>query len=1517
MTFVSYAQNFEDVLLWRVFKHQGPGFYIDVGAAHPDTDSVTRAFYDRGWRGVNIEPVPEFFLRIEAARPRDVNLRVALGQSPGRSDFFVVPGTGLSTLDETVAEACRAQNLAVDVQSVEVTTLAEICRQNVQGDIHFLKIDVEGAEQRVLAGADLRSFRPWLVLVEATAPMSTVPTHGTWEPDLLSCGYRFVWFDGLNRFYAAEERYDQLAAHFQVPVNVFDDALRASDTESARRIATAESQAADLLERAVTAEAANMALANNVLEERIKGVEGRLKHADAQAEVAGTRAFMAESRLNAELQDKLHREIAHIEAKAHLKTSLEAAIGEIGQLRIQSRAASDLAASYLTSTSWRLTAPVRLASIVARGLVRRARSRSVAVPAPAAQPVPVAQEVAPVSLPAAERRPPTPAGLRRSVHQFHSGSAVGDAITNSMLLVQRQLRALGYRSEIYVEHRDVRLEGELRLLEEMPAHDEYVLIAHHSMGFDAFQRVAALPAPKILMYHNITPASLFADVPMLQDYARLGRDQLARWRPLVTAALADSAYNAIELQKLGFEPVAVCTMLFDIATLRARAAAKKPRSEKMFTILFVGRVIASKAQSDLIAAYGSFRRQYEGSSRLVIVGAYDGAGEAYYWRLQTQISDLGLGADVLVTGRVSDDDLYAWYGEADLYVSLSHHEGFGVPLIEAMALGVPVLAWPAGAVPFTIAGGGEVLQDRAPEPVATRLLALAHDPEQRAQLAQRGLAAIDRFALALQIPALQHALTLAGAAPPPDSAAAALLAHNLRFTITGHLAGSYSLAAINRDLGLTLEAAFPARVRVLPVLGELPSLSANLPGGVQAEILRLVGRPEYETGPEIVISQHYPVLVPDHRGDVLLAMFFWEESLIPQATIDGLNASFAGVLAPSHFVAKALCDSGLSIPVTIVGLAPDLSRFAALDRRPDAAVPFTFLHVSSCFPRKGLPALLAAYVGAFRRTDPVRLVIKGFPNPHNDAAARVAAIQLADPDAPAIEVVDHDLAPAVLLALYEAADAMVLPTHGEGFNLPAAEALACGLELIVTGHGGHMDFCDATNARLVDFRFAISGSHLATAGSVWVEPDVADLSAALKEAATRSPENLARAKAGRDSIPQRLAAGPFAHRVANAAVASLLMPPDRDLHVAVISSWGVRCGVAEYSRFLVEAMRQAEPSLRVTVFADKRSPTSPDRRDGEPAVVPAWQAGAREADSELRQAIAVADPDAILVQHQPGLIPWSELGTLLQGLANGDRPMTVTLHNTRHLLEVEETERRCALDGLALASRIIVHTVADLNLLKPLGLLANVILLPQGAPKPSPVRPARPLSHGQAAVIGCCGFFLPGKGIGQLIESVALVRSRWPLVQLRLVNADYGSVDSAAEIAACRAAAEAAGVVQSIEWNTAFLPIEKLHEKLAGCDLVVLPYRDTKEASSAALRTALAAGVCVAVTPIPIFDEAAQAVFRLPGTDATDIAAGVEELLADQALRTRTQENAAGWLGDRAWSGIGQRTLGMLRGLAR
>lgn len=222
MGMVSYAQNFEDVMLWRALKDVSPGFYVDVGAQHPVVDSVSRFFYEQGWRGVHIEPVPEYAALLRLDRPDETVLEIALGASDEDLTLNVIPGTGLSTGVQAHAQA-HASKLGLQSQTIQVpcSTLTSALRFIAGREVHWLKIDVEGMEGKVLEGWDSQTLRPWIIVVEATLPTSQDASHTTWEPLLERAKYRFVYFDGLNRFYVADE-HAHLSAAFSTPPNVFD-----------------------------------------------------------------------------------------------------------------------------------------------------------------------------------------------------------------------------------------------------------------------------------------------------------------------------------------------------------------------------------------------------------------------------------------------------------------------------------------------------------------------------------------------------------------------------------------------------------------------------------------------------------------------------------------------------------------------------------------------------------------------------------------------------------------------------------------------------------------------------------------------------------------------------------------------------------------------------------------------------------------------------------------------------------------------------------------------------------------------------------------------------------------------------------------------------------------------------------------------------------------------------------------------------------------------------------------------
>jgi FkbM family methyltransferase len=205
--FLSYAQRFEDIYLLRCFDGQDQGFYIDVGSGHPVVDNVSFAFYLRGWRGILVEPNPNLARLSLAVRPRDRVHPFLLGSTSGRAIYYLVEDFhGLSTMIPSNAEGAEREfSKRSEKIELPVVPLRELCAQYADLSVDFLKIDVEGAEQAVLEGGDFGRCRPKIVLVEALAPYTLTPSWTAWEHLLLSQGYRFAFFDGLNRYYVAEE----------------------------------------------------------------------------------------------------------------------------------------------------------------------------------------------------------------------------------------------------------------------------------------------------------------------------------------------------------------------------------------------------------------------------------------------------------------------------------------------------------------------------------------------------------------------------------------------------------------------------------------------------------------------------------------------------------------------------------------------------------------------------------------------------------------------------------------------------------------------------------------------------------------------------------------------------------------------------------------------------------------------------------------------------------------------------------------------------------------------------------------------------------------------------------------------------------------------------------------------------------------------------------------------------------------------------------------------------------------
>ena len=340
MSIVSYAQNFEDVMLWRALSAVEHGFYIDIGAQDPEIDSVSLAFYDKGWRGLHIEPSARYSNVLKQARPDETVLQVAVAAEAGELAFYEFQNTGLSTGRALIADSHVDHGHDCIQTVVETITLDGVFDTVGSREVHWLKIDVEGMEGEVLSGWRDSSLRPWIIVIESTLPGSQEDTYRVWEPVLISKGYVHVYSDGINRFYVSSE-HPELCDAFKYPPNVFDEfALSGKASHSFCRIPNHQTYLANVK----AAKSAEDAYLSNAERHRLWDEKERV-----QAQLK-----LREARLS-DMQDEHEALTAALHASRANEAELHSQLAQL-----------------LASRSWRITAPFRKLADV----VKHARSKA-------------------------------------------------------------------------------------------------------------------------------------------------------------------------------------------------------------------------------------------------------------------------------------------------------------------------------------------------------------------------------------------------------------------------------------------------------------------------------------------------------------------------------------------------------------------------------------------------------------------------------------------------------------------------------------------------------------------------------------------------------------------------------------------------------------------------------------------------------------------------------------------------------------------------------------------------------------------------------------------------------------------------------------------------------------------------------------------------------------------------------------------------------------------------------------
>jgi glycosyltransferase involved in cell wall biosynthesis len=324
------------------------------------------------------------------------------------------------------------------------------------------------------------------------------------------------------------------------------------------------------------------------------------------------------------------------------------------------------------------------------------------------------------------------------VPAFHRGDAIGDEATE----LKGFLRSRGYESEIYCLTRDRGLEGEARLFGEFPkpsASD--ITLLHFALPSPLTQGLAALPSKKAIIYHNITPSVFFERLnPEMARISRIGRRELRWLQPSVDLALADSEFNRLELAALGYRNTHTFPLFVDFAKY------ERPVSRFMFdflrdnrvNILFVGRVAPNKRIENLIKTVFYFKKYISPLVRLIVVGKTN-TFPSYYESVSRMADEFHLKPEeVRFLGHIPDEEMYAVYKASDVFLSLSEHEGFCLPLVESMIFDLPVVALASTAVPYTLGESGVLVRAFRPDRVAELVDIVARDTALREKLRAAG-----------------------------------------------------------------------------------------------------------------------------------------------------------------------------------------------------------------------------------------------------------------------------------------------------------------------------------------------------------------------------------------------------------------------------------------------------------------------------------------------------------------------------------------------------------------------------------------------------------------------------------------------------------------------------------------------------------------------------------------------------------------------------------------------------------
>ena len=1048
----------------------------------------------------------------------------------------------------------------------------------------------------------------------------------------------------------------------------------------------------------------------------------------------------------------------------------------------------------------------------------------------------------------------------------------------------------------------------------------------------------------------------------------------------ISKSSSQEAYQYLSLDKSNVHNIyAGCDReIFYPADVKESPKTTKNNLDKY--ILYSGAGDPRKNLNKLIEAYSLLNDELIWTYKLVLVGKLL---PEEILLLKSWITSLNLNLNqVVLLGYVSDKELADLYRNCSLFVFPSIHEGFGLPVLEAMSCGAVVLGSNTTSIP-------EVVQDeyalfdphnalQISELIAKALTDKSFYNQLLAGLNQRSLKftwkktafkasaallkTIKRFHndslkpttidsienyknkyYNLMIGKISKIISnnknllndeiymqnLASSISLSELNSKYIKQYPidnidfLSWRVEGPFDSNYSLAILNREFALALSKENP-KVSIVSTEGpgdydpNIDFIKKN------TSLYNLYSDSNKDTlKNSIVVSRNlYPPRVNDLDSRInMLHAYGWEETEIPSKWIEDFNLYLDGMTVMSSQVKKNLIDCGFYKPILICGLGVDhINTSSESNNLNLGAKSFRFLHISSCFPRKGIQVLLEAYGEAFTINDDVSLIIKTFPNPHNKIHKLLAKYKKINNNYPHIIIIEDEISPSSLKSLYQYSHVYVSPSHGEGFGLPIAEAMSLSIPVITTSWGGQLDFVSEENSWLIDFQYEYAKTHFKQFNSVWAMPSCKHLAETMKYLKNSdSLEIKKKSELAYHGITTNYSWSKTAEINTLFAKRLLKYKAKSNIKLGIISTWNTKCGIADYAYNLTENIGH-----KLFIYA----PCSENLlKDDEPNVFRCWEL-TKPFSNELKKNILEHKISTIIIQFNFGFFDFLSFRNFIKFLSENNIITILQMHSTNDNILHENKKLLHLVDSLILIDRILVHTCSDLNTLKSMDIINNVSIFPHGIldydNKKRILLNKNPLvnifkNKKFNFKFATSGYCLPNKGFLELIKTISILVKKNRRIHFTfftpIYNADYDFYPKEMLSLINKYKLE-----KYIKIDSHYYENKELLDNLSQMDAIIYPYQTSYESSSASVRQGIASGSRVIVTPISIFEDVRDIVDVLPGTSPEDMALGISTWIFNQGKKnTESQTYKAkllsSWRENHKFSKLSSRLTGLISAL--